>query len=201
MKKIKAFKSTLVLIMLLLITCVLTGCKGPRWLSWLPWVEYQDFDIITTFSFYKDGNKKEQFEGNEFEINTRIYVCVDFTITKKVEAEEVISFVVQIPYAEYYSTKDFYRGTIEPHEREYIQRDTHGNEYMVKELSQMNFVLSDNESHDFHYVFEIEANQVCEFADFIVRFKPENSNLDDVYVNGERVNMSKVSYTFKAKEN
>lgn len=154
-----------------------------------------DFDIAVDISFYQDGNKKVPFTSDEFDVNTRIYVCVDFTVTKNVDAKEVIAFEVQIPYAEYYSTKDFYAGTIIPHENEYTQQDLHGNEYTVKELNQMNFVFDDNESHDYHYIFEIEANQPCESADFIVRFKPENSNLS-VSVNGLDDNKSQISYTF-----
>lgn len=157
-----------------------------------------DFEVQTSFTFYQDGDKKEKFDTSEFEISTKIYVCVDFTITKNIEAEEIISFVVQIPYAEYYSTKDYYSGTIKPHENLYTQQDSYGNEYTVMELNQMNFVLDDTESHDYHYIFEIEANQVCESADFIVRFKPENSNLN-VKVNGTDDNKAKTTYTFKEK--
>lgn len=184
----------------------LTSCSGPKWLSWLPWVEYNeseksDFEVSADFNFYKDEGKKEKFSSNEFEINTHIFVAVDFSITKNAAAEEeTISFVVQIPYAEYYSTKDFYSGTIKPNENEYTQQDQYGNEYTVKELNQMNFIIADKETHKYTYIFEIEAVQVCESADFIVRFKPENTNLS-VAVNGQKgENKAKTAYSFKAKE-
>ena len=175
-----------------MMTCFgVVGCsKNPK----------QDFVITTDFKFAKDGEKREFYDSNIFEINTKIYVCVDFTITKNVQAEEIISFVVQIPYADYYSTKDFYSGTIKPKENPYIEQDMNGNSYTVMELTQMNFVFDDNKTHDFHYVFEIEANQVCESADFKVRFKPENTNLNNITVNGEKTNKASTSYTFIAKE-
>lgn len=155
----------------------------------------KSFDVAVDFSFYKDGNKKEIFDTDTFEINTKIYVCVDFSITKNVDAEEVISFVVQIPYAEYYSTKDYYSGTIVPKENLYVQQDEDGSEYTIMELNQMNFTINDKETHIYHYIFEIEANQECEDADFIVRFKPENTNLT-VSVNQMNDNKAKVTYTF-----
>ena len=181
----------------------LTSCSGPKWLAWLPWVEYNeksDFEVNADFSFYKDEGKKEKFSSSEFEISTRIFLAVDFTITKNIDPEEIVSFVVQIPYAEYYSTKDFYSGTIKPNENEYTQQDQFGNEYTVKELNQMNFIIADKETHKYTYIFEIEAIQVCESADFVARFKPENTNLS-ISVNGQRgENKAKTSYSFKAKK-
>lgn len=159
-----------------------------------------DFDITTEFSFAKDGEKREFFDSTVFNVNTKIYVCVDFSITKNAPSEETISFVVQIPYAEYYSTKDFYSGTVKPKENPYTEQDLNGNEYTVMELTQMNFVIDDSKTHDFHYVFEIEANQPCESADFKVRFKPENTNLNNVVVNGEKTNKASTSYTFVSNE-
>ncbi len=176
----------------------LASCSTPTWLPWGD-EEKSDFEVSADFSFYKDEDKKEKFSSNEFEINTRIFVAVDFAITKNIDPEEIVSFVVQIPYAEYYSTKDFYSGTIRPNENEYTQQDQYGNEYTVKELNQMNFVLADKETHRYTYIFEIEAIQVCESADFIARFKPENTNLT-IVVNGQKdENKAKTSYSFKAK--
>lgn len=187
-------KKILQVLFVVLLSSILMGCSDPSN------KEKPDFDIAVNFLFYQDGNRETMFQGSDFELNTKIYVCVDFTIKKNVQAEEIISFVVQIPYAEYYSTKDYYAGTIRPHENPYTQFDAYGNEYTVMELNQMNFVIDDNESHDYHYIFEIEANQICDSADFIVRFKPENSNLN-VSVNGNKDNKAKTTYTFKAKEN
>lgn len=181
----------------------LTACSGPKWLSWLPWVEYNkksDFEVSVDFNFYKDDSKKEKFPTNEFEINTRIFVYVDFAITKNAASEEIIAFVVQIPYAEYYSTKNFHLGAIVPNEREYQQQDQYGNEYTVKELDQMNFTFDSNETLKYTYIFEIKAIQVCETADFITRFKPENTNLS-VEVNGQKgENCAKTTYSFKSSE-
>lgn len=183
MKKILAF-------LLGIVMCLgLVACKEQK----------PDFEITTEFSFYKDGKKSEQFLDNTFEVETRIYVCVDFTITKHAPGEETIAFVVQIPYAEYYSTKDFYSGTIRPKENLYEQQDLKGNKYTVMELNQMNFIIDDNNSHVYHYVFEIEARQVCESAEFMVRFKPENTNLS-VKVNDQEDNKAKTTYTFVSKE-
>lgn len=199
MKKIGAFLGITTMCCL-----SLASCSVPEWLAWLPWVESQnksDFEINADFGFYKEESKEEKFPSNEFEINTRIFVAVDFAITKNIDAEEIISFVVQIPYAEYYSTKDFYSGTIKPNENEYTQQDQFGNEYTVKELNQMNFVIADKETHKYTYIFEIEAIQVCESADFIVRFKPENTNLT-VSVNGQKgENKAETNYSFRTKEN
>ena len=139
-----------------------------------------DFDITVDFSFYKDGNKKNPFEGSEFEINTRIFVCVDFTITKNVEAEEIISFVVQIPYAEYYSTKDYYEGTIKPHENPYIQQDSYGNEYTVMELNQMNFIINDNETKFSKY--NQTNNQILNYVKKEYQ-KIYSSNIFSIYIN------------------
>lgn len=180
-------KKILTFLIGILLCFELIGCKEKT--------PKKSFDITTTFSFYKDGNKKEMFETNKFEINTKIYVYVDFDIKKNIEAEEIISFVVQIPYAEYYSTKDFYSGTVEPKENPYTQINANGEKYTVMELNHMNFTIGDNEIHHYHYIFEIEANQICNEADFIVRFKPENTNLT-VSVNGMDDNKSKTTYTF-----
>lgn len=180
-------------------TCLLSGLMifGLRWCNKEP---KADFRITTEFKFARDGDKKEMFDSDTFKINTRIYVCVDFSITKFVENEEVISFVVQIPYAEYYSTKDYYAGTIKPKEQQYIYQEESGKQYTMTELTQMNFAIADKNTHDFHYIFEIEANQECEDAKFITRFKPENTNLNHVFVNGQLTNKTEVSYNFVAKE-
>lgn len=124
MEEIK--KKKLITLFLGIIACFSLGACGYE-------ESKSDFEVSTNFSFYQDGDKKEKFETNQFEINTKIYVCVDFTITKNVEAEEISSFVVQIPYAEYYSTKDYYSGTIKPHEKTYTQQDSYSNEYIVME--------------------------------------------------------------------
>jgi len=154
-----------------------------------------DFDMKASFSFYKDADKTELFESNVFYINTKIYVSVDFSIQKNVENEEVIGFEVSIPYAEYYSTKDFLKGTSKPEETIEPAVGPNGS-YTIKKLTNMNFIFDDNEIHSFNYIFEIEANQVCETAEFIVRFRPENSNLANVYVNDIKDNKAKVTYSF-----
>ena len=181
-------KKILLVFIIIFLVC-LTGCEPTK----------SDFVVNTKFAFYKDGDKQVPFETNEFFINTKIYVCVDFDIQKNVDGIETISFVVQIPYAEYYSTKDFYSGTVIPHENPYEEQDQFGNVYTVMELNQMNFVISDKEIHSFSYVFEIEANQICDFAEFKVRFKPENTNLS-ISVNEQNDNKAITYYTFKKNE-
>ena len=192
-------------ISILLSSVFLTSCNGPKWLSWLPWIEYEeekcDFEISTDFSFYKDAKKKEKFDTNTFDINTKIFVFVDFTITKYIDSEETISFEVKIPYAEYYSTKDFRLGTIKPSEEEFFEQDSNGNLYTVKLLTRMNFLYrsDDKFTHPYTYIFEIEANQECESADFITLFTPENNSVS-VAVNGQKKkNKAKTSYTFVKK--
>ena len=185
MKKLKLF-ILVIFSSLLLLSC---GNKETK----------PDFEITTNFGFYKDGSKQEKYESSEFEINTKIYVAVDFSIKKNVDTDETISFVVQIPYAEYYSTKDFYKGPIIPDQNLYNEYDSNGTLYSVMELNRMNFVLADNNIHEYHYIFEIMANQVCKNAEFKVRFKPENTNLNNITVNGSNTNLAKTTYTFKEK--
>lgn len=179
-------KKIILLFLIVMMSFSLFGCKNES---------QKDFVVNVKFSFYKDGEKKEKFQGNKFKVKTKIFVSVDFDVKKNFSEDEIISFVVQIPYAEYYSTHDFHSGAIQPKKRSYTQNDTKGGQYEVIELSQMNFSISDKEIHRYNYIFEIEARQECELADFIVRFKPENTNLK-VTVNGRSNNKEKVSYSF-----
>lgn len=184
------------------ISLLLTGCKGPEWLSWLPWItveeEKSDFEVTCSISYAKDGDREEMYDTTVFEINTRIYVCVDFTIKKNsANPVENIDFVVQIPYAEYYSTKDYYQGTIKPKENPKSAQDLHGNTYTIMELTDMTFIIDDNFDHAYKYIFEIEANQVCENAEFISRFEPENRNLS-IAVNGDKTDTAcRGKYSFR----
>lgn len=186
-------KKVFIFIMLCIISLIVPSCDNSEEAK-------ADFDVSVEFSFAKDGDKKEFFDSNVFETKTRIYVCVDFEITKNIDAEETLSFVVQIPYAEYYTTKEYYAGTIKPKENLQYGQDSHGNEYTIMELSQMNFILDDKETHDFHYIFEIEAKQACEDASFIVRFKPQNTNLTVCVNKVERQNTAIATYTFISRE-
>lgn len=81
MEEIK--KKKLIALYLGIITCFGLGACGSE-------EPKPDFEVSTNFSFYQDGGKKEKFETNQFEINTKIYVCVDFTITKNVEVEDFL---------------------------------------------------------------------------------------------------------------
>ncbi len=180
----------------------LTSCQGPDWLTWLPWVDPYpapkcDFEVQCKIYYAKDGDKTELYDSNDFAINTKIYVCVDFVIQKYSALPiENIDFKVQIPYAEYYSTKEYYQGTIKPKENLKIAQDLHGNTYTIMELTDMTFIIDDNEQHPFYYIFEIEANQVCDNAEFVVRFEPNNSNLS-VAVNDDRSdNSCRGKYSF-----
>lgn len=183
----------------------LTSCEGPKW----PWdknTEKSKFEINVNFGFYKDGNKKEKFPSTNFEINTRIFIAVDFEIKSNIDKEEAIGFKVEIPYAEYYSKKDFFSGTLILSENEYTKQDKQGHDYTVKELGPKTFDINKYETRTWTYMFEIEAIQICESADFIVEFSPENSNLSiEIKTNenneNKEKNTAKVSYSFKEKVN
>ena len=199
-------KKLVSLLALGLSSLALAGCYGPSDLAWLPWVEDEankpgDFDVQCKIYYAKDGDKKELFDTTEFAINTKIYVCVDFVLRKTTDKPvEGIDFKVQIPYAEYYSTKEYYQGTIQPKENPKTAQDLHGNIYTIMELTDMTFILDDQEEHPYYYIFEIEANQVCDNAEFITRFEPENRNLS-VSVNKDKEdNSCRGKYSFHDAE-
>ena len=190
-----------------LFSLTLTGCYGPSWLAWLPWVKDEktkpcDFEVSCNIYYAKDGDKKELYDTTTFKINTKIYVCVDFVLKKYSNSPvENIDFKVQIPYAEYYSTKEYYQGTIKPKENPKIAQDLYGNTYTIMELTDMTFVIDDKEEHPYYYIFEIEANQVCENAEFVARFEPENRNLSIAVNHDKKDNAYRGKYSFFASEN
>lgn len=181
---------------------MLVGCEKMD-TDWLPWTDKKsDFEVTCNIYYAKDGDKNELYDTTTFEINTKIYVCVDFVLKKNTNNKvENIDFVVQIPYAEYYSTKEYYQGTIRPKENPKSAQDLHGNTYTIMELTDMTFIIDDKEEHPYYYIFEIEANQVCDNAEFIARFEPENRNLS-VSVNGDKSDTAcRGKYTFLNSEN
>ena len=58
----------LIALFLGIITCFGLGACGSK-------ESKPDFEVSTNFSFYQYGDKKEKFENNQFEINTKICLC------------------------------------------------------------------------------------------------------------------------------
>ena len=126
MKRI--LRSILSVLLILMIGCVMTGCTKadvPNWLSWLPWLEEVDTEpeiepISCEIMFAKTVDEKYQatewYEGDEFEINTKIYVIVDFTLINYGAEDDIVEFKIQIPYAKYYSAHEYEKGVVAPKE-------------------------------------------------------------------------------------
>ena len=138
--------------------------------------------IVCDIKFAKTVDEKYQglewYEGDEFEINTKIYVIVDFTLINYNEEDNYIDFKIQIPYAKYYSTHEYSKGIIEPKE-EYkdVTYDDGTVEPMV-ELSEMKFrVKAGQTPFNYKYCFTIAANQVCENVSFRVKFIPDSGEV------------------------
>ena len=138
--------------------------------------------IVCDIKFAKTVDEKYQalewYEGNEFEINTKIYVIVDFTLINYNAEDEYIDFKIQIPYAKYYSTHEYNKGIIEPKEEYKNEMTSDGTVEPMVELSEMVFRVKAGQT-PFHYTycFSIEANQVCEDVLFRVKFIPDSGNI------------------------
>lgn len=151
-----------------------------------PWEKDDEVDeqvpITCEISFAKNVNEKyepiELYEGDEFKINTKIYVIVDFTMTNYGAEEDFIEFKIQIPYAKYYSTYEYNKGVIEPKEEHKSVINDDGHVEAMIELSDMVFRVKDGQT-PFHYTycFTIEANSVCENVEFKAIFVSENGIL------------------------
>ena len=139
--------------------------------------------IVCDIKFAKTVDEKYQalewYEGNEFEINTKIYVIVDFTLINYNAEDEYIDFKIQIPYAKYYSTHEYNKGIIEPKEEYKNEMTSDGTVEPMVELSEMVFRVKAGQI-PFHYTycFSIEANQVCEDVLFRVKFIPDSGNIE-----------------------
>ena len=162
MKKI--FNLLLVMVMTVLTFGVFTGCKDEE-------PAPEQTPIVCDIKFAKTVNEKyeavEWYESNEFEINTKIYVIVDFTLINYGAEDDFVEFKIQIPYAKYYSTHEYEKGVVAPKE-EYkdVMADDGTIESMV-ELSEMVFnVKAGQRSFHYTYCFSIEANQICKDVQF-----------------------------------
>lgn len=179
MKKI--ISCFLVCACILMSMCLFVACD----IEW-PWEKDDEVDeqvpITCEISFAKNVNEKyepiELYEGDEFKINTKIYVIVDFTMTNYGAEEDFIEFKIQIPYAKYYSTYEYNKGVIEPKEEHKSVINDDGHVEAMIELSDMVFRVKDGQT-PFHYTycFTIEANSVCENVEFKAIFVSENGIL------------------------
>ena len=149
----------------------LTGCKDEE-------PAPVQTPITCEIKFAKTVDEKYQalewYEGNQFEINTKIYVIVDFTLINY-EAEDVfVEFKIQIPYAKYYSTHEYEKGVVAPKEEYKDQMNDDGSIEPMVELSNMVFNVKAGQI-PFHYTycFSIAANQVCENVQFRAKFIPD----------------------------
>lgn len=109
----------------------------------------------------------ELYEGDEFKINTKIYVIVDFTMINYGTEDDEVDFIIRIPYAKYYSTYEYNKGVIEPTEEIKDTLNDDGTKEPRVELSGMVFLVKKGQT-PFHYTycFTIEANSVCEDVKF-----------------------------------
>ena len=127
--------------------------------------------IVCDIKFAKTVDEKYQalewYEGDEFEINTKIYVIVDFTLINYGAEDDFVEFKIQIPYAKYYSTHEYEKGIIAPKEEYKDVMSDDGTVEPMVELSEMVFNVKAGQT-PFHYTycFAIEANQVCEDVQF-----------------------------------
>ena len=161
----KKILNLFLVVLLLMTTFAFTGCNEEE-----PTPPEQT-PIVGDIKFAKTVDEKYQaiewYEGDEFEINTKIYVIVDFTLINYGAEDDFVEFKIQIPYAKYYSTHEYEKGVVAPKE-EYkdLMNDDGSIEPMV-ELSDMVFNVKAGQI-PFHYTycFSIEANQVCEDVQF-----------------------------------
>jgi hypothetical protein len=93
----------------------LTSCGNFKWF----WEK--DLSCSTNIEFYKDKNKSEKYETNEFLINTKIFIFTDISITSKCDKDSVIAFEVDIPYSEYYASVDCDQGYVLPTQTEKLE--------------------------------------------------------------------------------
>lgn len=178
----KSFKCIMILCLSLILVCA-TGCKGPKWLAWLPWIEAEETPeqtpITCSIQFAETVDEKYQpiklYEGNQFEINTKIYVIVDFTMINYGTEDGSLEFEIQIPYAKYYSTYEYNKGVIVPNEEQKYATNADGTIEPMIVLSNMVFRVKAGQI-PFHYTycFTIEANSVCENVEFKAVFTSDN---------------------------
>ena len=149
--------------------------------------------IVCTIRFAKSvdekGHATEFFTDKEFPINTRIYVIVDFTFTNYEKKDGYVDFKVRIPHAKYYAVSGYKAGVVVPTQDVKIEVTPNGEDPMI-ELSNMVFRVKPGENTPYTYCIEIEANTVCEDAEFRAIFTSE----DGVVIKSNQV--FKESYFF-----
>ena len=124
------------LFVITLMSFTLTGCSAP---------EEPPTPITCNIKFAKTVNEKYEVvewydeEQNEFEINTKIYVIVDFVLINNGNNDDFVDFKVQIPYAKYYSTHEYKKGVVEPKEDYKTLMNPDGTSEEMVELSDMVF--------------------------------------------------------------
>ena len=175
----KKILNLFLVVVLLMTTFAFTGCNEEE--STPP----EQTPITCEIKFAKTVDEKYQaiewYEGDEFEINTKIYVIVDFTLINYGAEDDWIEFKIQIPYAKYYSTHEYKKGVVAPKE-EYkdVMNDDGTIEPMV-ELSNMVFRVKPGQiPFSYTYCFSIEANQVCEGVNFTAKFIPNKGEIKTV---------------------
>ena len=156
----------LLVVVLLMTTLAFTGCNEEEPTS------PEQTPIVCDIKFAKTVDEKYQalewYEGYEFEINTKIYVIVDFTLINYGAEDDFVEFKVQIPYAKYYSTHEYEKGVVAPKEEYKDLMNDDGSVEPMVELSEMVFNVKANQSEGFHYTycFSIQANQICKDVQF-----------------------------------
>lgn len=164
-----------------------TGCTGPKWLAWLPWIDAEEetqeqTPITCSIQFAETVDEKYQpiklYEGDQFEINTKIYVIVDFTMINYGSEDDYLEFKIQIPYAKYYSTYEYNKGVIAPKEEQTNFTNDDGIIESMIVLSKMEFRVKTGQI-PFHYTycFTIEANSVCDNVEFKAVFEPSKEKI------------------------
>lgn len=162
----------LVVVMMVSSVCVLTGCEEPE-------------PITCEIRFAKSVDDRyeaaEWFDGTEFEVNTKIYVIVKFTLMNTHDSEyATINLNVELPHAEYYSTHEYRKGPIVPDEE--IIPNAGG--YNVIRLTGMQFSIKPGSvAFNYTYCFEIKASTVCDDATFKVVFSSSLENEKDGVMN------------------
>ena len=115
-------------------------------------------DDAVTFSSEKGQTLDEKYqalewyEGDEFEINTKIYVIVDFTLINYGAEDDFVEFKIQIPYAKYYSTHEYEKGVVAPKEEYKDLMNDDGSVEPMVELSDMVFNVKAGQI-PFHYTY------------------------------------------------
>lgn len=168
----KGFKCVMTILCLSLVLIGAIGCTSKKETP-------EQTPITCSIQFAETVDEKYQpiklYEGDQFEINTKIYVIVDFTMINYGSEDDFLEFKIQIPYAKYYSTYEYNKGVIEPQEEQKDVINDDGTTESMIELSDMVFRVKAGQT-PFHYTycFTIAANSVCDNVEFKVVFISDN---------------------------